>query len=125
MTNETTDFDAFARRYVEAWNEPDPGRRRERVAALWADDGHYANARFDYAGHDGVTTAVTIAHDRWVAGAGFVFRYRDDARHHHDGLRFSWEMLPAGGGEVASVGTEFVLLDSDGRIVHDHQFIEP
>jgi hypothetical protein len=32
-------------------------------------------------------------------------------------------MVP-GGGEVASIGLEFAILDADGRIKTDYQFIE-
>ena len=40
------DTQALAERYVAAWNETDPHRRREAVAALWLPDGaHYVNAR--------------------------------------------------------------------------------
>ena len=33
-------------------------------------------------------------------------------------------MIPAGGGEVAGAGLEILLLDADGRITTDYQFIE-
>lgn len=38
-------------------------------------------------------------------------------------VKFGWEMV-ASGGEVAAVGLEFVILDADGRIRIDCQFIE-
>src|SRR5262249_1212534 len=37
---------------------------------------------------------------------------------------FNWEMVPATGGEVASVGFEFFLLTEDGRIQSDSIFNE-
>ena len=36
----------------------------------------------------------------------------------------NWEMVPAGGGEVARAGLEVLVLDKDGRITTDYQFIE-
>jgi hypothetical protein len=33
-------------------------------------------------------------------------------------------MVPVGGGEVAAVGLEILVLDDDGRIRTDYQFIE-
>lgn len=33
-------------------------------------------------------------------------------------------MVPTGGGEVAGIGLEILILDEDGRIKTDHQFIE-
>jgi hypothetical protein len=40
-------------------------------------------------------------------------------------VRFGWEMVPAEGGEPAGAGVEFVILDAQGRIRFDYQFIEP
>ena len=31
-------------RYLAAWNEPEPRRRRDLVAKAWADDGSYVDA---------------------------------------------------------------------------------
>jgi hypothetical protein len=33
-------------------------------------------------------------------------------------------MVPSGGGEVAAVGLEILILDENGHIVTDYQFIE-
>ncbi len=39
-------------------------------------------------------------------------------------VKFNWEMIPADGGEVAGAGLEVLVLDKDGRIKTDYQFIE-
>jgi hypothetical protein len=39
-------------------------------------------------------------------------------------VKFNWEMIPAGGGEAAGAGLEILVLDTDGRITTDYQFIE-
>ena len=118
-----TDFNEFADRYVATWNEPDVDLRRRAIAEIWAPDGRYCNGRAEYAGHEAIQTAVTTSHDRWV-GKGYVFRSRKNAEGHHNGVRFSWEMVSAAGGDVVSIGSEFVILDDDGRIRHDYQFID-
>jgi hypothetical protein len=41
-----------------------------------------------------------------------------------DVVKFNWEMIPAGGGEAAGAGLEILVLDADGRITTDYQFIE-
>jgi hypothetical protein len=33
-------------------------------------------------------------------------------------------MVPAAGGDIVSIGSEFVILDNNGRIRHDYQFID-
>jgi hypothetical protein len=43
----------------------------------------------------------------------------------NDVLKFNWEMVSPNG-EVAAIGLEFVILDSEGRRIRlDYQFIEP
>jgi hypothetical protein len=118
-----TDFNELADRYVATWNEPDVDLRRRSIAEIWAPDGRYCNGRAEYAGHVAIQPAVTTSHVRWV-GSGYVFRSRKNAEGHHNGVRFSWEMVPAAGGDVVSIGSEFVILDDDGRIRHDYQFID-
>jgi hypothetical protein len=39
-------------------------------------------------------------------------------------VTFTWDMVPAGGGEAAGSGLEILLLGGDGRITADYQFIE-
>jgi hypothetical protein len=48
---------------------------------------------------------------------------RDNAARVGDAVKFNWEMVSTSG-EVAGVGLEFLVLDADGRIRLDYQFIE-
>jgi hypothetical protein len=41
-----------------------------------------------------------------------------------DVVKFRWEMVGKATGEVAGVGLEFLVLDEEGRIRTDYQFIE-
>ncbi|GAA5177702.1 hypothetical protein GCM10023322_03050 [Rugosimonospora acidiphila] len=113
----------FAERYVALWNEPDPGARCLAIAEVFAERARYCNALHRYDGLDEITDAIQASHERWI-GQGYVFRARDGAATHHDALRLRWDMLPAAGGEVASIGTDLIVLDEDGRIARDYQFIE-
>ena len=45
------------------------------------------------------------------------------ARPLHNVVTFGWEMVPTGGGEAAGSGFEVIVLDGEGRIDSDHQFI--
>jgi len=38
-----TDASKIASRYIDLWNERTPGRRREILAADWADDARYVD----------------------------------------------------------------------------------
>jgi hypothetical protein len=67
---------------------------------------------------------VTRAHEEFVAPGEFRFRPRGDAMRIGDVIKFGWEMVPAAGGAAAAAGLEFLLLDAQGRIRCDYQFIE-
>jgi hypothetical protein len=117
------DFNEFAARYVAVWNDPDPDLRRLAVAELWGADAHYCNGATEYTGREAIHAAVTLSHDKWI-GQGYVFRSRNNAEGHHNGVRFNWDMAPAAGGDAVSIGSEFVILGDDGRIRYDYQFID-
>lgn len=129
----------LAGRYAALWMEPDAEERRGRIEELWAEDGAHllqppqemvdaaAALGFELVlearGHDALEFRVTSAYEEFVAPGGFVFKARDDAARLGDVVKFTWEMAPAGGGEPAGVGLEILVLDGEGRIRTDHQFI--
>jgi hypothetical protein len=115
----------FIDRYVSIWNERDAGARRRSIAALWAPDGATCYSQLDSRGYDAIEARVAGAHEKWVRDQGFVFRPRKSIVSHHNVLRFYWEMVPAGGGEVAAAGLIILILGPDGRIHSDYQFREP
>jgi hypothetical protein len=126
-------------RYVAVWNEPDAGRRREAVAELWSNDAVHilqppqevreaaasleVTATFQARGHAALEARVGRAYAQFVAEGGNSFRARDDADLLGDVVMFRWEMVTSVG-EVAAVGLEFVVLDAEGRIRADYQFIQ-
>jgi hypothetical protein len=116
------DANAMIERWVASWHDPDPDQRRITIDELWAADCAYRNARAEFTGRDGLQDAVTAAHQKWIT-QGYVFRLARVDRNHH-AIRYVWEMVPAEGGEPASVGTHFAMVDSDGRLISDHQFID-
>ena len=60
-----------------------------------------------------------------MGSGGFRFRALNSVDAHHDTVKFYWAMVPQGGGMAQSVGSDFVVLDDEGRIRADYQFIEP
>ena len=116
--------DEFTARYEAVWNEPDPAAREAAVARLWRADARVYTGANEYTGRDEVTKRVAAAYENFVAGQGFVFRTLGPAQAHHDGARIRWEMRPAAGGDAVSGGVQFLLLDADGRIQLDYQFID-
>jgi len=75
-------------------------------------------------GHEELEARVTRTYHEFIASGDYTFRSRDNADRLGDVVKFNWEMIPAGGGEVAGAGLEILVLDTDGRITADYQFIE-
>lgn len=127
-------------KYVALWNEQDAERRHERVIELWAPDARQVlkppvevsavasglgmTATLEARGHDQLEERVTRAYDEFVASGGYEFRRRGEAERLEHVVKFRWEMVPAGGGAVAGVGLEILMLEPDGRIGTAYQFIE-
>jgi hypothetical protein len=114
----------LAHRYLAIWHETDADARRTAITQIWSEYARVCTADNDYTGHAAIEARVTAAHDKWVAQGGFVFRQLGDVDTHHDGVRIRWEMVPAGGGDAASAGVQFLLLDPDGLVRFDYQFID-
>jgi hypothetical protein len=104
-------------RYVAVWNEPDAERRRARIREFWADGGVHVTKSLEVRGY------AASAYERFVATGTYVFTSANNADGHHNSVRLNWQMVPAAGGPPVSVG--FFILDDDGRIRCDYQFIEP
>jgi hypothetical protein len=132
--------DELSDRYVAVWNERDPDRRRELVADLWAPDGEHllvppqearkaaAEMRmspvFEVRGHRELEARVTEAHERFIASGEHAFRRREDAERLRDAVKLRWEMVSTEDGSIAGVGLDFLVIDAEGRIRSDYQFIE-
>jgi len=119
-----TNVSEFVDRYVNIWNEPDVERRRRTIRDLWQEDAGHLARTLEAVGHAGIETRVRNAYEKWVKEKGNVFRLRDGVDSHHDTIKLRWEMLPEAGGEVISIGCDFLLLGGDGRIRTGYQFIE-
>jgi hypothetical protein len=114
----------FTARYIAVWNEPDAATRNAAVAGLWSAGARACTGANEYVGVDAITQRVTAAYEKFVLGQGCIFRQLGSTDAHHDGVRIRWEMVPASGGNAVSGGTQFLLLDHDGRVRSDHQFID-
>src|SRR5215203_2304862 len=74
-------------RYLAAWNETEPKRRRELVAKTWTDDGTYVDAAREGRGHDSLDAMIATAQGHFP---GYRLRLASGVEAHHDYLRFSW-----------------------------------
>ncbi len=109
-------------RYLDAWNETDADARRAAVADVYADGAQYVDPLADVTGHDRISELIGAVQQQVP---GHVFRLADggvDA--HHNIARFSWELVPATGGESLAVGFDVAVLEDDGRIASVLGFLD-
>jgi len=112
-------------RYVALWNEPDNEKRRWAISELFTADAAHLTPSLEAHGHTELERRVRSAFKRFVGNGRYIFVPLDNVDSHHGTVKFNWAMRPANGGDVVAVGFDFLLLDSDGRIRVDYQFIEP
>jgi hypothetical protein len=122
--------------YVQLWNEPDAERRRRAVRELWAPGGRqvllppedireraaalgFPAATLEVRGYADLDVRVERSYEEFIAPGEYAFRLRDAPVRVGDAVTFTWDMTPNAGG-----GREMLLLDVDGRILVDYQFID-
>jgi SnoaL-like domain len=100
-------------RYLAAWNEREPKKRRDLVAMAWTEDGVYIDRVREGRGHDSLDKMIATAQEQFPA---YRLNLASGVEAHHDYVRFSWV---AGGTAEAPLyikGTDFAIVASDGRI---------
>lgn len=101
----------LADRYIAAWNETDPARRRDLIEAGWAKGATYVDPLASVEGHDGVDALIAGVQQRFP---GFAFRLLGEADGYGDQVRFSWSLGPTVG-EPPIKGSDVVTV-KDGKI---------
>ncbi len=108
-----TDVTDLVRRYIESWNETDPDLRLAAVERVWTDDARYVDPLATVAGHTQISNLIGTVQQQLP---GHVFRLLDGIDAHHNVARFSWELVPADGGESLVEGFDVAVTEDDGRI---------
>lgn len=93
-------------RYVDCWNETDPGHRRALIAEVWTEDATYVDPLMRGEGHSGIDAMFERVQAQFP---GFRLRRTGDIDAHNDRLRFAWEFGPAGGDPLAG-GVDFAVV---------------
>jgi hypothetical protein len=97
--------------YLKAWNVTDPAERAELLSRATTDDVRYVDPLADVTGRDGLSAVIGQVQAQFP-GVPLTLHSGPDT--HHDVVRFSWALAPAGG-EPVVIGTDSVLLAGDGR----------
>ena len=66
---------------------------------------------------------MTRAYQTYMGTGDYRFRLAKAPAAHHDAVKIDWEIVSAADGTVASAGIELLILDQDGKITTDHQFL--
>ncbi len=106
-------------RYIAAWNETDPARRRELLSGALTADGRYLDPLGRAEGRDAIDGMMGAVQQQFP---GFRFHRTSDVDSHNDRLRFTWELGPEGG-EPFSAGVDFCVLEG-GQISSITGFID-
>lgn len=106
-----SEFTPLIDRYIAAWNETEPERRRDLIARTFTEDASFLDPLLAGDGHAAIDGLVAAVHGRFP---GHRFAHKGEVDGHHDRVRFSWELVPEGGAAVAA-GTDFAVI-RDGRM---------
>jgi hypothetical protein len=129
----------LADRYVAQWTLPGAAERRAAVKELWAEDGThvlqppveirriaaelgFAHTTLEAQGYDAVEARLAASHRDFVEKQGITFRACADAVRLHEVVKFRWEAVSTGNGDVVGGGLEVLVLDDEGRIKTDYMF---
>jgi len=108
-------------RYLAAWNETDPKRRRELVAKTWTEDGSYIDHARDGEGHAAIDAMIGRVQEQFQ---GYRFVLASGIEAHHGNARFSWVAGGTTDAQLYFKGTDFVTLAKDGRLKSVIGFID-
>jgi len=107
-------------RYLATWNEADDARRRDLIARTFAPAARYVDPLAMTTGPAELDALIRAVQARFP-GLAFVRAASPD--HHGSFVRFSWHLAPSGGAPVAG-GTDFGVVDSDGRFASVTGFLD-
>jgi len=120
MTTYAANIELIAGNYLAVWSEPDPERRRDVIAGLWARDGVEFVEGAQFRGPQALHARITEAYQAFVESGRYTVTSANDVSGHHDMVSFTIQ-LATKAGEIAWAARVFLVLDEDGRIREDYQ----
>ena len=109
---ETTTIEATIDTHLEAYLEPNAGRRAQLIEQVWAPEGHLFDPPLDAAGHAAINDMFEAVQGMF---AGHTFRRTSGIDSHHGIARYTLELVD-GAGAVALSGMDVAVFGQDGRL---------
>jgi hypothetical protein len=106
-------------RYVAALSDPDRNIRSRKLKALWLPACKFVSESVSRSGLDDVEGEFACVH----GSDGRSFSSANLSQAHHNLARIKWQMRSADG-QTTEARTDLLILDDDGRIRVDYQFVE-
>ena len=109
-------------RYLAAWNERDPAKRRAIIAKAWTEDANYTDPDRSGDGHEGISAMIAAVHERF--NDAYQFRLKNGFEAYGNRVRFQWEAGGTNDAPLHFVGTDFGIISSDGRLKSVTGFVD-
>jgi len=116
-----TDPKQIAERYIALWNETDPAVRRTRLAEDWAGNATYVDPMARVRGAAEIDALIGGVQERFP---NFSFKLIGKPNGHGENIRFSWSLGPGDFVDAPIEGTDFAVIDGDGRIAAVTGFLD-
>ncbi len=107
--------------YLQAYGDPDAGRRAQAVAHLWASDGRLIDPPLVAQGHAQIVAQADALLSQFP---GHHFRRSSGIDAHHGMARYAWQLINASGA-VALEGCDFAQVNSAGQLTQVTGFFGP
>jgi hypothetical protein len=108
--NVVTEFTSVAHRYLDAWNETEPAKRRDLIEQVFTEDATYTDPLGAVRGWAGIDEFIAGAQQQF---AGLRFSLGSTVDGHHDIARFTWHLGPEGAPEPLAIGFDVVSVEDD------------
>ena len=102
-----TDVNTIAARYIDLWNERSAARRRELLAANWANNATYVDPIMSGDGHGGIDALIEGVQKRFP---DFRFKLLGKVDGYGNQVRFSWGLGPDGAADSPIKGTDIAVI---------------
>jgi len=114
------DINQIVERYLDAFNETDPGERRSLLDGLYMPESTYVDPHVDLTGPEQIDAFISATQERFP---GFRFKLGGEVDAHHNQARFQWHAAPAGQADPTYVGFDVLVLDG-GRVRNVYGFMD-